>query len=246
MSEYHEAIQYVISQATQAQDDKEYPSTYDISDIIHEELDYYCSTLYNGECDEIIVSYGLTKALVEYDNHFGKCPKTSQGLLYVIMMDVVREGVEKSIEQAMGRVIGNEIFKTIVTMAYEMDYADKRDADVTKVKELLEDYMPRVRTTLKTGNLRNINMSRPGMDYYTEPITFKGRPLRFAIFMEYKRYIDGGKVREEGVITVSPQRYHSNSRMFCCVRHFSRRTYRSIADFTSKLPELIHDSLSSY
>lgn len=93
MSEYHEAIQYVISKVIQARDDKEYPSTYDISDIIHEELDYYCSTLYNGDCDEIIVSYGLTKALVEYDNQFGDYPKTSQGLLYVIMMDVVSDAV---------------------------------------------------------------------------------------------------------------------------------------------------------
>jgi hypothetical protein len=98
MNAYHEAIQYVISQATQAQDDKEYPSAYDIYDIIHEELDYYCSTLYTGECDEIIVSYGLTKALVEYDNQFGDYPKTSQGLLYVIMMDVVREKIDKRIE----------------------------------------------------------------------------------------------------------------------------------------------------
>jgi len=144
----------------------------------------------------------------------------------------------------MGRVIGNEVFKTIVTMAYEMDWADKRDADVTKVKELLEEYVPRIQTTLKTGNLRNINMVRPGKDYHTEPITFKGCPLRFAIFMEYRRYIDDrGKVREEGVITFSPQRYHSNVRMFCCERPFSRRTYRSTADFTVILPELIHGSL---
>jgi hypothetical protein len=98
MSAYYEATQYVISKVLQAWYEKEYPSTHDISDVIHEELDYYCSTLYNGECDEIIVSYGLTKALVEYDNHFGDCPKTSQGLLYVIMVDVVREAVEKHIE----------------------------------------------------------------------------------------------------------------------------------------------------
>ena len=97
MNAYYESVQYVISKVIQARDDKEYPSTYDVSDIIHEVLDYYCSTLYNGDCDEIIVSYGLTKALVEYDNQFGNCPKTSQGLLYVIMMDVVSEKINKRI-----------------------------------------------------------------------------------------------------------------------------------------------------
>lgn len=93
MNAYYESVQYVISKVIQARDDKEYPSTHDISDIIHEELDYYCSTLYNGDCDEIIVSYGLTKALVEYDNQFDDYPKTSQGLLYAIMMDVVSDAV---------------------------------------------------------------------------------------------------------------------------------------------------------
>lgn len=102
MSQYYEANQYVISQVLQAWYEKEYPSTHDILDVTHEELDYYCSTRYNGECDEIIVSYGLTKALVEYDNQFGEYPKTSQGLLYVIMMDVVREAVDKHTETRTG------------------------------------------------------------------------------------------------------------------------------------------------
>lgn len=70
----------------QAWDEKEYPERFDRQDVIHEELDYYVSTMYDGEIDELILSYGLTEALTEYDNQgFDDCPKTSGALLYVIM-----------------------------------------------------------------------------------------------------------------------------------------------------------------
>lgn len=86
MSAYQEAVEYVKEKIQQAWDEKEYPERYDRQDVIHEELDYYVSTLYEQEVDDLILSYGLTKALREYDNQgFGDCPKTSEALLYVIM-----------------------------------------------------------------------------------------------------------------------------------------------------------------
>jgi len=71
----------------------DYPSTHDIHDIIHEELDYFCSTTYNPEAQDIILSYGLIEATQTYYSELGTAPPTLQALLYVILKDPITKAV---------------------------------------------------------------------------------------------------------------------------------------------------------
>jgi len=150
-------------------------------------------------------------------------------------------GVEKvrtSKALAMSRAIGKEVFKTIVEMANEMDYAEKRDRDWGNARNTLEAILPQVQTTMNPRILRKIDIARKGEDYFTEPFTIRGVSYRFAIFMEYKRYRDNaGKVREGGIITISPQgkRYGD----WRCLHRmmFSRREYYHRDEVPTKLNE---------
>ena len=102
MTLFEEAIEYVVEKVIEAIDEEEYPESYDTSDVIHTELDYYCSHMYESNASDIIVSYGLTKALQEYDNQgFSDCPKTSFSLLYVIMRQPVEERLCDRIKKYM-------------------------------------------------------------------------------------------------------------------------------------------------
>ena len=99
MSAYAEAVEYVAEKVMEEWKDNQY-DTDDIADVIHAETDDYCSTMYESEATDIIVSYGLTKALQEYDNQgFDGFPKTSFGLLYAIMREEVGRRVEEAMEK---------------------------------------------------------------------------------------------------------------------------------------------------
>ena len=142
------------------------------------------------------------------------------------------------------RRMEQSIFKTIVQMANEMDYADKRDRDLRNARTILMDMDPQVQTTLNPRVLRNIHITRKGEDYVTEPFLYRGISLRFAIFMEYSRYRDyAGKVREGGIIIISPQvkrggGYHCLHRMM-----FSRRVYNRIDEFPKIYLDAVHGAL---
>lgn len=138
----------------------------------------------------------------------------------------------------MSRAIGKDVFKTIVEMANEMDFAEKRDTDFRNARITLEATLPQVQTTLNPRVLRKLDMTRKGEDYFTEPFTVRGVSYRFAIFLEYKRYRDeAGKVREGGIITISPQGKRGGD--WRCLHRmiYSRGEYKHVNDFAIQLNE---------
>ena len=95
MTLFEEAIEYVSEKVLEAIKNKEYPITYDRYDIIHDELDYYCTYMYESEASDIIVSYGLTKALRECENQgVMDIPDSAFELLYIIMYPLVVQVVQ--------------------------------------------------------------------------------------------------------------------------------------------------------
>jgi hypothetical protein len=133
------------------------------------------------------------------------------------------------------------IFITIVKMANEMDYEDKCHENLERAQVFLEGFIPHVRTTLKTGILRNMASAYSGKDNYSDVFMWRGRPIRFAIYMEYRQYIDAGKIREEGIMTLTPQKHNKNLRGYYDTKGvYARRVYRTMEEFQEKLTDIIH------
>lgn len=97
------------------------------------------------------------------------------------------------------RRMEQSIFKTIVEMANEMDYADKRQKNTDWVFEIMN--RTPVETRLDTrANLRSLT-AKPTDPHKHETSTFrwKGRPYRLTFCMKYQRFLnENNRVRERG------------------------------------------------
>lgn len=104
------------------------------------------------------------------------------------------------------RRMEQSVFRTIVEMANEMDYHEKRNKNLELIAQRIRD-IPHLHPRLNTHALRSLH-AKPtkGHDHFTVPFYWKNREWRVAVYMEYERYEnDAGKVREKGIITLSPQ-----------------------------------------
>jgi len=108
------------------------------------------------------------------------------------------------------RRMEQSVFRTIVEMANEMDYHEKRIQNLKEVKRHIETIVriPNHQPRLNTRVLRSV-YAKPtkGHDHFTEPFQWKNREFRVAVYMEYERHQNNGdgRVREKGIITLSPQ-----------------------------------------
>ena len=131
------------------------------------------------------------------------------------------------------------IFKTIVEMANEMDYADKRQENINLIVQRMNEMVVESRLDTRT-NLRSLTVKpTQGHDHYTEPFLVRNNLLRVACYMEYERYLnENNKVRELGVVTLSIQRPLFD-KWTCSHRLvYSRKEYHSREEFQPVLEDL--------
>lgn len=62
--------------------------TYDKHQLLHEQLDYLLSTMYQGEINECLCEYGLDKAFELYTDKYGDFPMSSVRLLYMVLEEL--------------------------------------------------------------------------------------------------------------------------------------------------------------
>jgi hypothetical protein len=135
----------------------------------------------------------------------------------------------------MTRSIGNEIFKTIVEMSYEMAYCERADREYAKCREILDEFYDGVQTNKrkKKRALRSYQHTK-GETFRSQPFQRMGIPLFFSIHMEYERYTDTqNKIRERGIFTITVSKNERQD-----LRHYSRFRYESDEQWLTEKAEL--------
>ena len=94
MSALSNTLAHLKDSIQQAIAEGEYPEAYEKEDIIHAEVDYIVSTMYQSEVNECLCDYGLDKALELYEDEFGDIgyiKMTSARLLYTVFYRLLQE-----------------------------------------------------------------------------------------------------------------------------------------------------------
>lgn len=70
-----------------------------VGDVIHEFVDYDANVCYDSVMNDIIISYGLTKAMEGYNDTYGQSSPTSRALLYHILSEGVWPIIQKHYQE---------------------------------------------------------------------------------------------------------------------------------------------------
>jgi len=132
------------------------------------------------------------------------------------------------------RSIGNEIFKTIVEMSYEMAYWDRADKEYAKCREILDEFYDGVQTNKRKKRVLRSHQATKGETFRSQPFMRLGIPLFFSIHMEYERYTDTqSKIRERGIFTITVSKNERQD-----LHHYSRFRYESDEQWLTEKAEL--------
>jgi len=105
----------------------------------------------------------------------------------------------------MSRFIGQEVFKTIVEMAYEMEYHVRAEEEFNVARDELITLLDKVKKSNRnTRVLRRINGKTTKWSCFDSELWMaKGKKHHHQLFIDYKRYVDSqGKVRERETFTL--------------------------------------------
>lgn len=147
------------------------------------------------------------------------------------------------------RRMEQSIFKTIVEMANEMNYHQEREDNLKRIAQHIQD-IPHIHSILNTGNLRSLH-AKPtkGHDHFTKPFKWANREYRVAVYMEYARYEDEqGKVREKGIVTMSPQYKPDGSDIWREVHRliWVRKEYLTLEEFPNIMENLTRSAVELF
>ena len=107
----------------------------------------------------------------------------------------------------MNRYIGQEIFKTIVEMSYEMAHWERAEKEWIACNEVLDEFYDRIQSKRSTRVLRSMEQrysSKKDEELYSRPFKCCGELLKHNVILEYERYTDQeDKIRERIFFTLS-------------------------------------------
>lgn len=137
------------------------------------------------------------------------------------------------------RCIGDDVFRIIVEMAYEMEKADKIQNEINAVDGKVEELFEMLVDERKTKNLRSFTPTRQTFGcserdgrMYIPSIKCRGFEYPLYGTIEYERFIPhngNGKIHERGVIRLSVRKIHSLGG-----DRLSRATYSTVAYDTAE------------
>jgi len=130
--------------------------------------------------------------------------------------------------------IGNEIFKTIVEMSYEMAYHDQCEKEIKNAVALFPTFIDTLQSNRNRKALRKLDRYLETKDekYRSVPWKYNGRLYVHTLYQEYERYRNPqNKVRERGEITITVSERTKDGKIYDIRHMYSRVIYENDTEF---------------
>ena len=121
----------------------------------------------------------------------------------------------KADDNTMPRSIGQEIFKTIVEMSYEMAYWDRANKEYRHCLQMLDELYDPLENKRNKRVLRSLTTKTKEESPRSQPFFCMEKRFYHTVHFEYERYTDEqNKIRERGIFTLTISNHVRDLRYF--------------------------------